>query len=60
MKLLSQLTRLRASSQVSKQAANADPNKNISYSDVNNALRRNRNAGATVPPKVRNRNMCNK
>jgi hypothetical protein len=51
----SQVTRLRASSHVSKQAENTDPNKKLSLSYVNDALRRNRNGGATVPPKVRYR-----
>mgnify|MGYP001170903688 CR=1 FL=1 len=55
----SQLTRLRASSNVSKQMNSTDPNKFNPRNDVNDALRRNRNAGAVVPPKVTNRKMCN-
>ena len=54
----SQLTRLKASTQVSKQMQNTSPNKYHSTSYVNDALRRNRNAGATVPAKVRNKKQC--
>jgi hypothetical protein len=57
----SQLTRLRASMQVSKQVEHTDPNKKQYPREVNDALRRNRNGSSIVPPKVRNKQFtCNK
>lgn len=53
----SQLTRLRASMSVSKQMEDTDNNKKISNSYVNDAIRRNRNSGATVPRKVTHKNI---
>ena len=57
----SQLTRLRASMQISKQVEHTDPNKKQYPREVNDALRRNRNGSSIVPPKVRNKQFtCNK
>ena len=54
----SQLTRMRASKQVAIQIKNTEPKKFNLPNDVNDALRRNRNSGARVPPKVTNKKMC--
>ena len=57
----SQVTRLRASVQVSKQIEKTVPNKKYYPREVDSALRRNRNRSIIVPPKVRNRKFtCNK
>ena len=54
----SQLIREIASKQVSKQMQNTDPNKDNSINEIRSALRRNRNAGSSVPKKVTNKKYC--
>ena len=54
----SQLTRERASKQVSKQMQDTNPNKHNSLNEIRTALRRNRNTGTTVPKKVTNKKYC--
>ena len=57
----SQLTRMRASKEVSKQVERTNANKNFYPQEVNDALRKTRNGGAIVPPKIRNKHLiCNK